>query len=89
MGLTRLATWKRAAQGKAVVLVVDGQEIEIDHAALDSLNTAGKLEAAVEGMAGRELPVFFHINRDGSLAMAWGEAPRVWPEDEVVEEPGA
>lgn len=81
MALSRMATWKRAEQGKAVVLVVDGRKIEVDHAALTTLDTPAKLKAAVDSVAGRPLPVFFHINDDDSLAMAWGAEPDVWPED--------
>jgi len=87
MALTRMATWKRAGQGKAVLLEVDDRRIEIDHAHLPTLNTAAKLKARVENLAGQKLAVFFHINRDGSVAMAWKETPEVWPEDEIMEEP--
>jgi N-dimethylarginine dimethylaminohydrolase len=86
MALQRVATWKRAEQGKAVLLVVDGKRIEINHASLTTLDTAEKIEAELQSQATTsnvQLPkIFVHVNRDGSVAVATGAEPRAWPEDE-------
>ena len=39
MGLEKSATWKRADQGRAVLIVVDGYSLEIAHNDLARLNT--------------------------------------------------
>lgn len=83
---SRIATWKGAVQGDAVCVVVDGQTASIDHDDLAIHDTPAKLKAEVEGQLGQELPgLFFHINRDGSVAMAIGAEPPIWPEDEEEE----
>jgi hypothetical protein len=76
-----VATWKDSGQGHAVELVVDSTTVEISHDDLTTLDTAAKLKSEVEQQAKQELAVFFHINRDGSLAMSTGAEPEVWPED--------
>lgn len=92
MALTRVATWKDAKQGKAVLLVIDGQKLEISHADLATFDTEKKIKDELELQAtiGNVQPpaMFVHINRDGSLALATGAAPKVWPEDVPEEEPG-
>jgi hypothetical protein len=89
--LERVATWKRAEQGQALLLVVDGKKVEIDHAALTTLDTAEKIEAELRSQATTanvQLPkLFIHLNRDGSVAVATGAEPEIWPEDEPIEEP--
>ena len=91
MSVTRVATWKDAKARPAVLLVVDGHRLEIEHDALSLFNTEAKLKAEIEGQAAIfnvQLPkLFFHINRDGSVALAIGAAPDVWPEDDTIEEP--
>jgi hypothetical protein len=89
VALSRVAAWKRAEQGKAVLIVVDGKKIEIDHASLTTLDTAEKIKAELQSQASlsnMQLPkIFIHLNRDGSVAVAVGAEPRVWPEDETDE----
>jgi hypothetical protein len=53
--------------------------------AVDDPITVAELEAAAAEQLGGECPIdlFFHINDDGSVAIATGEAPDVWPEDEI------
>jgi len=88
MGLTRVATF-RDVKKAAVLLVIGGDRVELSHGDLSIHNTAeavGEVLSARAGLAGVVLPrVFVHVNRDGSLAVATGRVPKVWPEDEVDE----
>lgn len=43
-----------------------------------------ELKAALEKFLGYSLPdIFFHKNADGTWAIATGQSPVVWPENEV------
>lgn len=90
MTLQRIATWKDAKK-EAALLVVDGIKLKVEHADLSRLDTAKKIETELNSQASTSnvaLPrIFVHINRDGSLALATGALPAVWPEDDM-EEPG-
>jgi len=87
MSLTRLATWKDTKK-EAALLIVDGIKLEIAHDDLSTLDTAEKIEAELNSQASISnvaLPkIFAHINRDGSIALATGQEPLVWPENENV-----
>jgi hypothetical protein len=87
MTLTRVACWKNSAQGPAVAIEIDGIEFAILHANLPNNNVESKLNQTINQMAsvaGKELPeLFFHQNRDGSIAIATGFAPEIWPEDKT------
>jgi hypothetical protein len=56
--------------------------------ALTSLNTEAKLQAAIDSLAtagGITLPALYvHINDDGTIALATGLEPDIWPEDVAV-----
>lgn len=84
MGLTRVATSKDKEK-YALVLVVDNKELKLTHKDLEKENTADKIVKVIEKQAGdTSLPsIFVHLNRDGSLALATGAEPGVWPEDEL------
>ncbi len=87
MTLTRIATWKTAAKGYAIILTVDGHDLKLEHTDLVTYDTAKKVEDELSRQASvsaAEPPaIYVHVNRDGSLALATGSAPEVWPEDEV------
>lgn len=84
MKVTRVAAWKRAAQGPAVLVVVDGVEVKILHADLITHDTAAKIKTELETQAGKALPgLFIHVNKAGNLAVATGQEPDTWPEDVV------
>lgn len=89
VGLTRVAT-SRNAKKAAVVLEVDGKRVQMSHGDMSIYNTAAAVEEIIStraGLAGVVLPrVFVHINRDGSVAVATGKAPKVWPEDREEKE---
>ena len=83
MSVHRIATIK-AGKGKPAVLIEfnTGKPVEISHADLTTHDTTAKLLAEAERQSERTLADFyFHINRDGSIAVATGEEPPVWPED--------
>ena len=64
-----------------IVIVVDGERIEIDDPS--SYDTAAALKTEAERQAGKSLDdLYFHVNRDGSVSVATGSAPATWPEDE-------
>ncbi len=85
IGLSRIATAKAGKGKPAFAVEIGGRLIEIEHAALSTHNTAAKLLVEAERQAEQSLPLFFHFNRDGSLAVASGAPPDVWPEDEPKE----
>jgi hypothetical protein len=77
-GFQRIATSSKA--GKAIQLSVDGKLVSIDRATLPA--TVEAIRAELERQAGGALSgVFFHFNRDGSLAIAVGKEPDPWFED--------
>lgn len=86
--MERVATWKDTKK-EAVLLVVDGVKLEIEHGDLSHLDTAEKIEAELNSQAStsnvQPPKIFVHISRDGSLALATGAAPKVWPEDRPEE----
>lgn len=48
--------------------------------------TEQEIKLLAEDEAGQPIPdLFFHINRDYSVAVATGSPPPVWPEDEPEE----
>ena len=82
---------KRISTRGGVVVVNDGQgditltKIEVDARDKDP----SKVQEDLESKAGRSLSVqvFYHKNRDGSIAVATGSPPMtngvvVWPEDQ-------
>ena len=83
IAVNRIATRKEPELGPAVLLEAGGLTlVEIRHTDLTALNSVAKLLAAAELQAGHSLDdVFFHINRDGTIALAVGRQPKVWPED--------
>lgn len=89
MPLTRVATWHNAPN-PALVLQIGTTGIQLTQAALDALDTEEGIETAIATLAagaGITLPaIFIHINKDGTIALATGTAPDVWPED--AEPPG-
>jgi hypothetical protein len=77
MALTRIATWKDTLKA-AILLEVDGRLLQLSHSALPMHNI--ERQASTSNVA---LPnIFVHVNRDGSLALATGMEPDIWPEDE-------
>jgi len=83
VGIRGVATWKSAEQGPAVMLDYGGRKIEFSHEDLIELDTAEELYAAANEIFGEDFPkpVFFHVNRDNTIAVATGAMPSVWPED--------
>ena len=78
-----MATYGRVAStgDGGIVIEVDGVRITIGD--LSSYDTAAALKAEAERQAGGSLDdLYFHVNRDGSVVIATGSAPAVWPEDE-------
>ena len=59
-------------------LQFDGLAVSLD----DRLSTSERLTTI---QSQRPLNVFYHRNRDGSIAVAVGREPDIWPEDEPRE----
>ena len=85
MSIRRVATFKAEKYAAAVALEVGGVKLEIQRTDATALASADAVKAKLEQLAATgkvALPrVFVHVNRDESIAIATGEAPRVWPED--------
>ena len=78
---------KRVFSGNNRSLVAFGIEFdekacEMEKSALSVFDTEDKLQGEVTQQM-FPVPVFVHKNRDGTIAIATGEEPDVWPEDEV------
>jgi len=80
--IKRIGTARVGRGRPAFAVQIGAQTIELDHADLATHDTAAKLLTEVQRRAGRSLPLFFHYNRDGSLAVAYGAEPLLWPEDD-------
>lgn len=84
MFLTRVATWPKPPK-PAIVIGIGTTTIQVSQAMLATLDTEAEIESALETLAsgaGITLPaIFVHINDDGSVALATGAAPDIWPED--------
>jgi hypothetical protein len=87
----RIATWSAAKaanhEGVSIALVAeDGailREATLTPEELQKVsNRVERIKAALEEKFGVTLDIFIHINRDGSVAIAIGAEPAVWPEDE-------
>jgi len=78
MGLERINT-----QSKQVILKIDGQTVIVNATEIQTRNEV-QTKSLLESRLGRSFPfpVFFHKNRDGSMAVAIHNPPGVWPEDE-------
>jgi hypothetical protein len=89
MSLKRVATWKSSGETYAILLEIDGKQIAVSPATIEGL-TETQINTALQNIAtigGVELPpIFIHINDDGTVAIATGAEPEVWPEDEVYPE---
>lgn len=83
MGLDRVATFKDTKRA-AILLEVGGCKIELSHDAMTTYNTTTKVVAELErqaSLSSAPLPrIFVHVNRDGSLALATGQEPNMWPD---------
>lgn len=79
-GLTRLKTSRK---DRILLLVLNGRHISLNRQELDNHNTPGRAKAEIDRKLGRASDLSIHFNRDGSVAIAWGQPPLTWPEDEV------
>lgn len=64
------------------------REYMVNQRTLNRYATADELKAAVDDFTSKSFgyvlnDVWFHLNRDGTWAVATGQQPSVWPEDEV------
>lgn len=87
----RLATWRAsvAPDHGDLAVAMDGVGSGVIHVAIEQGGlpdplTPGTLLAMAVQQAGMPLPrVWFHVNRDGSIAIATGRYPVIWPEDDL------
>lgn len=84
MGLSHIGTRRgKTATDVVVILEIDGQQASLQKQDLSTFDTAAKIEAEAERQIGKALPLLhIHVNRDNTLAAAYGAAPTSWPEDE-------
>ena len=84
LGIRRISTSKRGRGDHALVMEVGGVRVQLDHNEVEGLAT-GRIKASLEQVCKDERAdtlIFVHRNRDGTLAIATGEEPDIWPEDE-------
>jgi hypothetical protein len=80
--VTRIAAYSLAASATLALLIVlqSGTQLAVLRSAVAG-KTEEEIEAAILAYLG--IRVFVHWNDDGSLAIAVGGEPAVWPEDIV------
>lgn len=81
MGLTSISTLKGE-----LVIEIDGRSAVFTKADITArVGKEAQIKSEIEAKMGRTLgiPIFFHRNRDGTLAVATGREPEMWPEDEA------
>lgn len=85
MGLTHIGTRRgKTATDVVVVIELDGKSASLQKQDLITFDTTAKIAAEAERQIGKPLPLLhIHINRDKTLAAAYGGAPTLWPEDEA------
>ena len=85
-GLKRITTWKQVDR-EPITIEVGDKTFSVSRTVLLAQNTEKKIErylANLPNITGVALPpIFIHINRDGSIALATGKAPDIWPEDDT------
>lgn len=88
---TRIASLKVQGSDNDNRMVIEwaGVSYAINQRTLNRYTTAAEIKAALDKWAQVNLgyvinDIWFHKNRDGSWAVATGEQPAVWPEDEVT-----
>jgi hypothetical protein len=79
-----MTTYRRVAStvNGGIVIETGDKTLAIDESDLATYDTAAKLLAEAERQADSTLAdLYFHVNRDGSVVIATGCEPEVWPED--------
>lgn len=86
--IRRIGSFRSGQGGAALIIETGSGSARIERSELATFNTEGRLRGRVQQLLGHALPrdLFFHFNRDGSLAAATGAAPEVWPEDHTPDE---
>lgn len=88
MALESLATFKSHVRDEAISLCVGGKKCRLTQAQMAAYRFNRGIIAEIKAQArehGITLPdIFIHVNRDGSLALATGAPPRIWPEGMIM-----
>jgi hypothetical protein len=82
----RVALLKPQAQGGNIRMIVqlsDGTEHQLTHAQVEAFLNSENFNFNVRNRLAAN-NIWLHHNRNGRWAMATGQEPAVWPEDEVV-----
>jgi hypothetical protein len=86
MKFRRIKTVKTPATGNANQLTIelaDGRTYALTRAQLSQFVTAAALKTAIVTALGSPLPdLWCHRNRNGTWAIATGQEPEIWPEDD-------
>lgn len=70
---------------RITITLLDGTSYAVNQRSLNRFATGDELKAALEKFLGYAVPdIWFHKNRSGTWAIATGEFPNIWPEDEVT-----
>jgi hypothetical protein len=67
-------------------IIRGGITCEIPRISLTTRPTVMQVETEIETVLGvnRITDLFIHINRNNTIAIATGQLPHIWPEDEVI-----
>jgi len=91
MAVRRIATTRKADKGYAILIETGKAAYHLTADDLLMHDTTAKiateLSRQVSALKDSLPPFFVHKNRDGSLALAVGREPEVWPEDEAAVKP--
>lgn len=81
--IRRLATFTPTtnATDGLIIELTDDTQVKITQAAIE-LATEGQIETTLRTTLTRD-DVHVHKNRDGTVALAIGQEPATWPEDET------
>lgn len=92
MGIKRIATTRDARKAYAVLIETRRGRYQLTANDLLTHDAAKKIEVELKRQADITADslssIFVHVNRDGSLALATGAEPNVWPEDEDAPDVG-
>jgi len=73
---------KRLASIPSGIFIEFTGDVKVDIGDVAEISTKEKVDQEVEKVLGKDNKVFSHVNRDGTIAIAYGAEPAVWPEDE-------
>jgi hypothetical protein len=85
MAIKRIFSGNSKSDVAYEVEFTDDTKISLTKSSLTILDTKEKLDTDLTTkMGARKDKIFLHKNRSGTIAVATGAEPEVWPEDEII-----